>query len=93
MYSANYEFIEKIWNESSIVFDSSSIFRLYEWQIKKSLVLKDIFDCKSRNIWITEQIIKELNWIYNARLDTKRKKLTDTMKDVKNMNIQCGLLL
>lgn len=62
----------EIWNESVLVFDSSSILRLYEWYFNKSLELKDIFDCKTQSIVLLEQVKKETTRVFEERIELKK---------------------
>lgn len=50
---------EDFWHNSLIIFDTSSLLRIYEWNIDKAIQLKDILACKIENIWIPNQVYIE----------------------------------
>ena len=65
---------EEVWHKSILVFDSCSILRLCEWCKKKSLELKDIFDCKTEEIILLEQVRKEISNVYSQRFEQEKYK-------------------
>lgn len=46
---------EDIWDKSLLVFDTSSMLRIYEWQLNKAIEFKDVLKFKVDNIWIPHQ--------------------------------------
>lgn len=70
---------DDIWQESILIFDSCSILRLYEWCLEKSFELQDIFDCKTQDIVLLEQVKKEVLNIYSSRIENKKDKYTDAI--------------
>lgn len=51
---------ENNWNFGLIVFDTSSLLRIYEWHVEKAIELKDILKCKADDIWIPHQVNAEV---------------------------------
>lgn len=47
---------EDIWDNSLLVFDTSSLLRIYEWKIDKAIEFKDVLKFKIENIWIPHQV-------------------------------------
>jgi hypothetical protein len=47
---------ESNWNSGLLVFDTSSLLRIYEWHVEKAIELKDVLKCKAEDIWIPHQV-------------------------------------
>ncbi len=67
---------ENNWNCGLIVFDTSSLLRIYEWHVEKAIELKDVLKCKADDIWIPHQVNVEV-----------MKMKTDVEKQNKYLNI------
>ncbi|GEM_PF-4752510 len=76
---------DNVWKESILVFDSCSILRLYEWCLEKSFELQDIFDCKTQDIILLEQVKKETLNIYSSRIEEKKDKYIDAINYLSNV--------
>lgn len=75
---------DNIWKDSILIFDSCSILRLYEWCLEKSFELQDIFDCKTQDIILLEQVKKEVLNIYSSRIENKKNKHMDAINNLLN---------
>ncbi|HII4488478.1 PIN-like domain-containing protein [Clostridium perfringens] len=73
---------EYIWKETILVFDSCSILRLYEFCLNNSLELEDIFDCKSQDIILLDQVEREVTNIYTNRINYKKNKYEIAFKNI-----------
>lgn len=50
---------EDAWDNGLLVFDTSSLLRIYEWKIDKAIELKDVLKFKIDDIWIPNQVNSE----------------------------------
>lgn len=76
---------DDIWQDSILIFDSCSIIRLYEWCLEKSFELQDIFDCKTQDIILLEQVKKEILNICPRRIEDKKSKYIDAINYLANI--------
>jgi hypothetical protein len=50
---------EDVWDKGLLVFDTSSLLRIYEWHIDKAIEFKDVLKFKIESIWIPHQVNSE----------------------------------
>lgn len=50
---------EDVWDNGLLVFDTSSLLRIYEWKIEKAIEFKDVLKFKIDDIWIPNQVNSE----------------------------------
>ncbi|MEI0738811.1 PIN-like domain-containing protein [Paenibacillus sp. JTLBN-2024] len=50
---------EDLWGDGLIVFDTSSLLRIYEWHIDKAIEFKDVLKFKVESIWVPHQVNSE----------------------------------
>lgn len=50
---------EDVWVDGLLVFDTSSMLRIYEWHIDKAIEFKDVLKFKVESIWVPHQVNSE----------------------------------
>ncbi|KIV56423.1 hypothetical protein AM501_09715 [Aneurinibacillus migulanus] len=60
MANPDIDLFEQIWESGLLVFDTSSLLRIYEWGIQNAIELKDVLKYKSNTIWIPHQVNSEV---------------------------------
>ncbi|MCC0566249.1 PIN-like domain-containing protein [Brevibacillus agri] len=72
---------EDVWENGLLVFDTSSLLRIYEWRIDKAIELKDVLKFKTENIWIPHQVnsefTKHVGW---AEAENKYVKIIERLE-------------
>lgn len=73
---------EDIWDKSLLVFDTSSMLRIYEWQLDKAIEFKDVLKFKVDNIWIPHQVNLEFrNHVGWVEAENKYVKIIERIEN------------
>lgn len=78
----------EVWDNSLLVFDTSSLFRIYEWHIEKAIEFKDVLKFKAESIWIPHQV--NLEFTKHVEHAEAFNKYTDIIVTLENQPIKWG---
>ncbi|OMF39023.1 MULTISPECIES: PIN-like domain-containing protein [Paenibacillus] len=73
---------EDAWNNGLLIFDTSSLLRIYEWKIEKAVELKDVLKFKINDIWIPNQVNLEFTkHVGYVQSENKYNKIIDRLEN------------
>lgn len=74
---------EDAWNNGLLIFDTSSLLRIYEWKIEKAVELKDVLKFKINDIWIPNQVNLEFTkHVGYVESENKYNKIIDRLENM-----------